>query len=56
MREAMTLQAPAIFHEHEDLVDIKGVKLREGACRIENALYFLEQIKNPHRFRVDGNV
>jgi hypothetical protein len=39
-----------------NLVDIKTVKLREGVSRIENALYFLEQIQNPHLFRVGDDV
>jgi hypothetical protein len=38
------------------LVDIKTVRLREGASRLENAMYFLEQIKNPRLFRVGGDV
>jgi hypothetical protein len=37
-------------------VDIKTVKLRDGVSRLENALYFLEQIKNPHKFRVGNDV
>jgi len=32
------------------------VKLREGATRLENAMYFLEQIKNPHKFRVGADI
>ena len=42
--------------EYEKLVDIRNVKLRDGATRFENALYFLEQIKNPHMFRVGDDV
>jgi hypothetical protein len=38
------------------LVDIKTVRLREGVSRLENAMYFLEQIKNPRLFRVGGDV
>jgi len=41
---------------YDHLVDIKTVKLRDGASRIENALYFLEQIKNPHKFRVGSDI
>jgi hypothetical protein len=40
----------------EDLVDIRTVKLRDGAARIENAMYFLEQIKYPHLFRVGDDI
>jgi len=41
---------------YDDLVDIKTVKLRDGASRLENAVCFLERIKNPHKFRVGGDV
>jgi hypothetical protein len=41
---------------YDDLVDIKTVKLRDGASRLENAMYFLEQIKNPHIFQVGDDV
>ena len=44
------------FVDYENLVDIRTVKLREGATRLENALYFLEQIKNPHKFKVGEDV
>jgi len=44
------------FDRYENLVDIRGVRLRDGASRLENAMYFLEQIKNPHKFRVGGDV
>ena len=40
----------------DGLVDIKTVKLRDGASRLDNALYFLEQIKNPHLFRVGDDI
>ena len=49
-------KAPTVFEGYDDLVDIRNVKLREGATRLENALYFLEQIKNPHKFRVGNDV
>ena len=42
--------------EYDALVDIRSVKLRDGASRLENALYFLEQIKNPHKFKVGDDV
>ena len=44
------------FDDFDDLVDIQTVRLREGAPRLENALSFLEQIKNPHKFRVGNDV
>lgn len=56
MPELAAIKAPSIFGGYENLVDIRGVKLREGATRLENALYFLEQIKNPHKFRVGEDV
>ena len=56
MREAVTVITPTVFAGYDDLVDIRDVKLRDGASRLENALYFLEQIKNPHKFRVGGDV
>ena len=45
-----------LINDYEDLVDIRTVKLRVGAPRVENAMYFLEQIKNPHKFRVGNDV
>ena len=56
MRETVTFGKPSVFDGYDNLVDIKTVKLREGASRLENAMYFLEQIKNPHRFRVGDDV
>lgn len=41
---------------YSDLVDIKTVKLRDGASRLENAMYFLEQIKNPRLFKVGDDI
>jgi hypothetical protein len=41
---------------YSDLVDIKTVKLKDGVLRLENALYFWEQIKNPRLFRVGGDI
>ena len=55
MREPQTIKT-AIISDYDDLVDIRKVKLRDGVSRIENALYFLEQIKNPHKFRVGNDV
>ena len=56
MQEAVAIRKPSVFDGYENLVDIKTVKLRDGASRLENALYFLEQIKNPHLFRVGDDV
>jgi len=57
---AENMIAPAkvstIFEGYDDLVDIRNVKLRDGATRLDNALYFLEQIKNPHKFRVGNDI
>lgn len=47
------------FYKNEnymDLVDICTVKRRENSTRIENARFFLEQIKNPTMFRVGEDV
>ena len=55
MKDIMTINQGA-FCGYDDLVDIRTVKLRDGASRLENALYFLEQIKNPHKFRVGDDV
>ena len=56
MQVTTTLNTPSTFCAHEDLVDIRGVKLRGEASRLENAIYFLEQIKNPHKFRVGNDI
>jgi len=56
MQEAVIIKNPSLFEDYGDLVDIKTVKLRDGASRLENAIYFLEQIKNPHKFRVGNDV
>ena len=45
-----------LIEDYYKLVDIKTVKLKDGVSRLENALFFLEQIKNPHKFRVGNNV
>jgi len=52
MRDIVAINTPAALRGCEKLVDIRKVKLRDGASRLENAMYFLEQIKNPHKFRV----
>ena len=41
---------------YADLVDIRHVKLKEGASRKDNAEFFLKQIKNPTTFRYDEDV
>ena len=57
MQGIMTTTMPAELNgKYDHLVDIKTVKLRDGASRIENALYFLEQIKNPHKFKVGSDI
>ena len=47
---------PCRSEDYNELVDIKTVKQKEGASRLENAMYFLEQIKTPHKFRVGNDV
>jgi hypothetical protein len=42
--------------EYAELVDIRSVKVREKSGRVDNALFFLEQIKNHKMFRVDRDV
>jgi hypothetical protein len=54
--EAIAIKTPTTFCNHNELVDIRTVKLREGVSRLDNAIYFLEQIKNPHKFRVGEDV
>jgi len=56
MQEALATYKSTAFGGYEDLIDIRGVKLRDGVSRLENALYFLEQIKNPHMFRVGEDI
>ena len=41
---------------YEELVDIRTVKQREKSSRVENALFFMEQIKTHTKFRVDRDV
>jgi len=42
--------------EYIELVDIRTVKQCEKSSRIDNALFFLEQIKTHTSFRVDRDV
>jgi hypothetical protein len=56
MQDTIVINNPSLFEDYGELVDIKTVKLKEGVSRLENAMYFLEQIKNPHKFRVGDDV
>lgn len=49
-------QVLSVYEDFENLVDIRNVKLRDGASRLDNAIYFLEQIKNPHLFKVGEDI
>ena len=42
--------------DYAELVDIRSVKQREISSRVDNALFFLEQVKNHTKFRVDLDV
>jgi len=41
---------------YDELIDIRNVKQREKSSRIENALFFITQIKTHTKFRVDSDV
>ena len=41
---------------YDELVDIRSVKLKEKSSSVDNALFFLEQIKNHTLFKVDHDV
>ena len=41
---------------YEELIDIRNVKQREKSSRLDNALFFMEQIKTHTKFRVDRDV
>jgi hypothetical protein len=56
MSNTIAINNSSLFDDYGELVDIKTVKLKDGVSRLENALYFLEQIKNPHKFRVGNDV
>ena len=56
MQVMTATKPPPIFGGNENLVDIRTVKLRDGVSRLDNAIFFLEQIKNPHKFRVGDDV
>ena len=42
--------------DYDELVDIREVKQRERSSRVDNALFFVEQIKNHTKFRVGRDV
>lgn len=42
--------------DYDELVDIRTVKQRERSSRVDNALFFVKQIKSHTRFRVDRDV
>ena len=44
------------YDSDDMLVDIRSIKLRKDAPRVENALSFLKQIKNPHLFKVGNDT
>ena len=59
MQETIEFKAISTSNDYDgynNLIDIRTVKLRDGASRLENAIYFLEQIKNPHMFRVGEDI
>jgi len=56
MSNTIAINNSSLFEDYGELVDIKTVKLKDGVSRLENAMYFLEQIKNPHKFRVGNDV
>jgi len=41
---------------YDELIDIRTVKQREKSGRVDNAIFFLEQIKTHTKFRVDRDV
>ena len=41
---------------YEELIDIRTVKQREKSSRVDNALFFIEQIKTHTQFRIDRDV
>ena len=56
MQTTTAAKMPSVFRGHENLVDIRTVKLRDGVSRLDNAIFYLEQIKNPHKSRVGDDV
>ena len=42
--------------DYEELIDIRVVKQREKSSRLDNAFFFVEQIKKHTKFRVDRDV
>ena len=41
---------------YDELIDIRTVKQREKSGRVDNAIFFIEQIKTHTRFKVDRDV
>jgi hypothetical protein len=56
MHDTGTNKKMPVLDGYDDLTDIKTVKLRDGVSRLENAVYFLQQIKNPRLFRVGDDI
>ena len=56
MSNTIAINNSSLLDDYGELVDIKTVKLKDGVSRLENAMYFLEQIKNPHKFKVGNDV
>ena len=42
--------------DNANLVDIRTVMRKENSSRVDNAMFFLEQVKNHTLFRVDQDV
>jgi uncharacterized protein (DUF4415 family) len=50
------MKARVNMTDYDELVDIRTVKQRERSSRVDNALFFVKQIKSHTRFRVDRDV
>lgn len=42
--------------DYEELIDIRSVKQRKNSSRVDNAFFFIEQIKNHTLFKVERDV
>ena len=42
--------------DYANLIDIRSVKRKEKSSRVDNAIFFIEQIKNHKKFKVDQDV
>jgi len=42
--------------DYENLIDITTIKQLEQSSRVDNALFFISQIKDHTKFRVDRDV